>query len=156
MYTRGLSVLLIFVLSSCVKTMAPYGNFAGNPVALDEKIARDTIKQMVAIYPPAKTRFDLKQIISDSDAFGTALVNGLRNKGYAVFEFNPGQKKSNKAAIGEQTKGITGIDLRYLLDRHNISDMYHVLVMAGNQSLSRAYIVEKGAIFPAGAWVMKE
>lgn len=156
MYTRGLSVLLIFVLTSCVKTIAPYGNFAGNPVALDEKIARDTLKQMVAIYPPAKTRFDLKQVISDTDAFGAALVNGLRNKGYAVFELKQGQKKSNNAAIREQSKGGTGIELSYLLDRHNMSDMYHILVMVGNRSLSRAYIVEKGAIFPAGAWVMKE
>jgi hypothetical protein len=80
-----LPALLVMALAGCAST-APYGNFATHPPAgLEERIAADTVKQLVALYPPARTRFHLGQ--PTPDAYGSALVEALRAKGYALVEF---------------------------------------------------------------------
>ena len=79
-----LTALLAMALAGCAST-APYGNFATHPPAgLEERIAADTVKQLVALYPPARTRFHLGQ--PTPDAYGSALVEALRAKGYALEE----------------------------------------------------------------------
>jgi hypothetical protein len=84
----ALSALLVMALAGCAST-APYGNFATEPPAgLEERIAADTVKQLVTLYPPARTRFHLGQ--PTPDAYGSALVEALRAKGYALVEFKPG------------------------------------------------------------------
>jgi hypothetical protein len=80
-----LAALLAMALAGCAST-APYGNFATHPPAgLEERIAADTVKQLVTLYPPARTRFHLGQ--PTPDAYGSALVEALRAKGYALVEF---------------------------------------------------------------------
>lgn len=77
-----IAAVLCIALSGCVTTApAPYGNFiqGGGQAA----IATDTVAQLVKLYPPAKTRFVLPQPAAE-DAFGAALVKGLRAEGYAI------------------------------------------------------------------------
>lgn len=77
------ATLLLAGLAGCAThdaTNAPYGNFVQDaPAACDQKMAADAVKRLLVLYPPARTRFELRQITPD--AFGTALVAALRSKG---------------------------------------------------------------------------
>jgi hypothetical protein len=91
----ALSALLVMALAGCAST-APYGNFATEPPAgLEERIVADTVKQLVTLYPPARTRFHLGQ--PTPDAYGSALVEALRARGYALVEFKPGSRSGSRS-----------------------------------------------------------
>jgi len=138
-----LAALLAMALAGCAST-APYGNFAAHPPAgLEERIAADTVKQLVTLYPPARTRFHLGQ--STPDAYGSALVEALRAKGYALVEFT----EAAPAAA-------PGLSLHYVLDAAASPNLYRVTVTVGQKSLSRAYLAQNDRVAPAGAWVRKE
>jgi hypothetical protein len=149
----GLAPLLFLLagLAGCA-SIEPYGNFLGAnaPATLNEKLAADTVKQLTVLYPPASTRFDLGQ--STPDAYGSALVESLRIKGYAILEFEPDEAASADSAA---TAG-PGLSLRYVLDAPASTNLYRVTLMVGSQSLSRAYVAQNDSVAPAGAWVRKE
>ena len=151
-------------LAGCATT-APYGNFVKNPAAgLDQqKIASDTVQQLVTLYPPAKTRFELEQ--PTPDPFGQAFVNDLRAKGYALLEFDPQAKKAQQAAPADQASAASAtpvptytssLPLRYVFDQAIGMNLYRVTVMVGNQSITRPYVQQDGTAVPAGYWVRKE
>jgi hypothetical protein len=154
--------LLLVGLAGCATTNSPYGNFAQNsPAADDQKMADDAVKQLVAVYPPASTRFDLHQVTPD--AFGASLVESMRAKGYALLEFKPapaGQQGRAATAASDATAtpapAAPGLPLRYIVDQAAGSNLYRVTLLVGNQSLTRAYSAQNGSVFPAGAWVRKE
>ena len=138
-----LAALLAMALAGCAST-APYGNFAAHPPAgLEERIAADTVKQLVALYPPARTRFHLGQ--PTPDAYGSALVEALRAKGYALMEFKEAAPATSP-----------GLSLHYVLDAAASPNLYRVTVTVGQKSLSRAYLAQNNRVAPAGAWVRKE
>jgi hypothetical protein len=138
-------------LAGCAST-APYGNFATHPPAgLEERIAADTVKQLVALYPPARTRFHLGQ--PTPDAYGSALVEALRAKGYALVEFKTGTPRRKPEAAAATAPGLS---LHYVLDAAASPNLYRVTVTVGQKSLSRAYLAQNDRVAPAGAWVRKE
>ena len=138
-----LPALLVMALAGCAST-APYGNFATHPPAgLEQKIAVDTAKQLVALYPPARTRFHLGQ--PTPDAYGSALVEALRARGYALMEFKEAAPATAPA-----------LSLHYVLDAAASPNLYRVTVTVGQKSLSRAYLAQNDRVAPAGAWVRKE
>lgn len=143
------------VLAGCaaVPAATPYGNHAVASTAFDHKVAGDAIKQLAALYPPASTRFNLTQ--STADAFGTALVTGLREKGYALME-SKGESQDRQSSVAADAASSEGLELRYLLDRPSGSDLYRLTLAIGNQRLSRPYMIQSGAAYAAGAWVRKE
>ncbi len=142
-----LPALLVMALAGCAST-APYGNFATHPPAgLEQKIAVDTVKQLVALYPPARTRFTLEQ--PTPDAYGSALVEALRAKGYALVEVKASPQEAAPATG-------PGLSLHYVLDAVASPNLYRVTVMVGQKSLSRAYLAQNNRVAPAGAWVRKE
>ena len=147
--------LLIASLAGCATrdadTSSAYGNFVQNsPAACDQKMAEDAVKRLVAMYPPARTRFDLQQ--STSDAFGTALVASMRGKGYALMEYKPAPGSQDLAtpngqrpvpakapaagAIAKPTAAT--LSLRYILDLDQGSNLYRVTLLVDNQTLTRA------------------
>jgi len=144
-------LFLLAGLAGCA-SIEPYGNFLGAnaPATLNERLATDTVKQLTVLYPPASTRFDLGQ--PTPDAYGSALVESLRIKGYAILEFEPDEAAS---ADNPSTAG-PGLSLRYVLDAPASTNLYRVTVMVGSQSLSRAYVAQNETVAPAGAWVRKE
>ena len=143
----ALSALLVMALAGCAST-APYGNFATEPPAgLEERIATDTVKQLVTLYPPARTRFHLGQ--PTPDAYGSALVEALRAKGYALVEVKASPQEAAPATA-------PGLSLHYVLDAVASPNLYRVTVMVGQKSLSRAYLAQNNRVAPAGAWVRKE
>ena len=139
--------LLVVGLAGCATTApSTYGNFTQSaPAAFNQTMADDAAKQLVAVYPPASTRFDLQH--ATPDAFGSSLVESLRAKGYALLEFKPAAPDATATA---------GKPLRYILDQAE-SNLYRVTLLVGNQSLTRAYsAAQNGTLYPAGAWVRKE
>lgn len=161
---RGIAALLLcgalFAIGGCATT-APnggYGNFAEASPELNDKLANDSLRQLAALYPPARTRFNLVQ--PTPDPYGAALVAGLRAKGYAVMESKdlPATQRSaapKKPASGPET-GPAGLDLRYVVDRQGTSNLYRVTMVIGTQSLTRGYVAQNDGMHAAGAWVRKE
>ncbi|MBE4026198.1 conjugal transfer protein TrbH [Vibrio parahaemolyticus] len=160
------TALFSLALVGCA-SHTPYGNFVENPTGLNQqKIANDTIEQITSLYPPAKTRFEIKQ--ATPDAFGTALVRGLRDKGYALLEFDPETAKAaqrtssrpNESAPEVKVKTPVqqgfGLPIYYVFDQFSGTNMYRVTVMVGNESITRPYAQENGTVVPMGYWVRKE
>lgn len=142
----ALAALLLASLAGCAINQ-PYGNFTQNsPAVYDQKMADDAVAQLVAVYPPASTRFDLLHLTPDT--FGLTLVKSLRAKGYALLEFEPAAKAAPQTA--------PSLPLRYVLDQVPGSNLYRVTLLVGNQSLTRAYASQDGSVYPAGVWVRKE
>ena len=145
-----------FVLTGCAAMPGAtpqdklYGNHAVAPAALDQKVAGDAIKQLVSLYPPASTRFNLAQ--PTPDAFGTALVAGLRERGFALKE----AQADSGSTMAADANGTGGLELRYLLDRPGAGDLYRLTLAIGPQRLSRPYMIQNGTPYAAGAWVRKE
>lgn len=138
-----IAVLLAIALSGCVTTApAPYGNFieGGGQAA----IASDTVAQLVELYPPAKTSFALLQHAAE-DAFGTALVKGLRAEGYAI---------SIQAPVKGRQPETGAAPLSYVLD--TAGDNFYITLRIGEQALSRAYLRRGGEMLPAGYWAWRE
>ena len=135
-----------------------YGNFVpDSPAASDQKMAFDAVQRLSAIYPPARTRFDLQQITPD--AFGSALVASLRARGYALLEYkstqDPATPTGQAPAPSAKSPGTT-LALRYVVDFDPTSQLYRITLLIGNQSLTRAYLAQNGSAVAAGAWVRKE
>ena len=136
------AVLLSIALSGCVTIPPPYGNFIeGGGQAV---IATDTVAQLVALYPPAKTSFALAQPPAE-DAFGVALVKELRAEGYAISIHTP--------VKGRQPE-TDGMKLSYVLD--NVGKNLYITLRIGEQALSRAYLRRGGELSPAGYWAWQE
>lgn len=151
------------VLAACASgPRAPvaltYGNYAGASAAFNQKLAGDAVKQLVALFPPASTQFNITQ--AATDLFGSALIAGLREKGYGVMEFAPDSTPALPAVADKDasvtTKNLAGIELRYLVDQQGAGDFYRLVLAIGSQRLTRAYMAQNEGTYAAGAWVRKE
>lgn len=165
MRTYIVAVLGAACLAACAANDAPYGNFLASPVAAnDERMAGDAVKQLVAVYPPARTRLSLRQ--ATPDVFGAALVKSLRGNGYALREFTPGPDKAMPAPAsdGVQAGRTTAtpappsafLPFGYVLDVAAAPNLYRVTLSIGRESLTRPYLARDGSVYPAGAWVRRE
>ena len=145
-------VLLLVGLSGCVTTQSRYGNFLPpTSAAYNKTMAEDALKQLLILYPPASTRFDLQQ--TTPDTFGITLVESMRAKGYALMEIKPEVPAQRNS---EAQNPPTGLSLRYVLDQVNSLNLYRVTLLVGNQSMTRAYLVQDSTVHPAGLWSRKE
>ncbi len=119
------------------------------PVGMGNSMASDSIKQLQTLYPPAQTEFNIGQPVPKTDVFGTSLVFMMREKGYAVQEYNPTQS----------TGTLTGIGFQYSVDRPVSSaytGLYRVKLVVGKAILTRAYTAKNNMTIPAGAWAKME
>lgn len=119
------------------------------------------MKQLATLWPPAKTRFELQQ--ATPDAFGAGLVKELRESGYAILEFNPEAAKAKASASSDAAPAVEApasatkaLPLRYVLDQAGTSNLYRLTLTVGNQTITRPYLEQDGALVPAGYWVRKE
>ena len=156
MRTIAFLAMIMVGLAGCATTgqSTTYGNFTQSvPAALNQTMADDAAKQLVAVYPPASTQLDLQH--ATQDAFGVALVELLRIKGYAVSEFKPAAQVTAATAVTNEPAN-SNKPLRYIVDQAE-SNLYRVTLLVGNQSLTRAYATaQNGTLYPAGAWLRKE
>lgn len=152
----ALLALLLVGLVGCASTPSRYGSFIQKPVQTsDKKIADDAVKQLVALYPPASTRFDLQH--ATPDFFGTYLIESMRAKGYAVREFKPEPKALMAASTAPVAPSPSGLPLSYILDQAKDAELYRLtLVINRQQSLDRVYQLQDGTMQPASYWARKE
>lgn len=147
------SALFVIALGGCATT-GQYGNFVPPTATVDQQqLAREAVQQLAVLYPPAKTRLELQQ--ATPDAFGQALVLTLRERGYALLEFNPASAKAQATAASEPASPAA-LPLRYVLDQAGDSNLYRLTLLVGHQSITRPYLVQDGSFAPAGYWVRKE
>jgi hypothetical protein len=161
MRTLALLTAGFVALVGCATSPPPpvYGNFVISPDAVhSKKIAADAVKQLEALYPPARTRFNLQQVTPDP--FGTALVTNLRARGYALLELptaaSAQPKEPRKDATTRAASAPDNMTLSYVLDRPVDLDLYRVTLVIGEKSLSRLYQSKDSTVAPAGSWVRKE
>ncbi len=147
MFSSRMAVLiLVLAATGCATTSGPtqYGNYLKDqPISVDQQIANDALKQLAMLYPPAKTHLTLKQ--PTPDVFGSELVKGLREAGYALQEYSP------KADTVD-----AGLPLMYVLDQAKEDRLYRLTIQIGNQAINRPYRQEQGTVTPAGYWARKE
>ncbi|MDP5168588.1 conjugal transfer protein TrbH [Pseudomonas syringae] len=144
---------LVSLLAGCAAN-SPYGNYSKAPAAVDRAMATDTVAHLVKFYPPALTRWNIMQ--PGEDAYGKALVELLRARGYSVMEFAPDSAAKEQAS--PQKPSALGVDLRYVVDSlAPVADMYRVTIFVGSQPISRAYLPQQnGTVSAAGSWARKE
>lgn len=151
-----LAVAFAVALAGC--TTSPYGNFLKDTAAqVDQtKLAGEAVKQLVTLWPPAKTQFELQQ--ATPDVFGAELTKGLRERGYALLEYHPeaAKAKAKIAATGTPASATTTLPLFYVLDKAGDANLYRLTLKVGNQTITRPYLEQDGALVPAGYWVRKE
>lgn len=155
---RLLIVLALAVLASgCAVRNTHFGNFT-QPVsmAFDQQVAADAVEKLHALYPPARTQFDLLQ--PANDVFGRALIRGLREQGFAVREFNSQAPNVHQEVVKEADEKlkptyIPNVALGYVLDRNGTENFYRLTLSVGGQKLGRAYaITAEGDARPIGYW----
>ncbi|WP_036254229.1 conjugal transfer protein TrbH [Methylobacter sp. BBA5.1] len=142
----ALAVLTI-ILTGCATS--PYGNYLNSTSVDQQKLAREAVQQLATLWPPAKTRLELKQ--ATPDAFGVALTKGLREHGYAVMEFSP------KQTAPSHTPDAHVLPLYYVLDqvKSGTSKLYQLTLLVGTESITRPYLEQNGTVVP-GYWTHKE
>jgi len=160
---RRLSLVLWvgLLLAGCISS-APYGYLvtAAVPPLMPERLAQDTVTRMEDLYPPAHTRLAVTH--PATDAYGVALIEALRRKGYGVREHvdrqvMPSTREEMHAGIERRAVSPdVGIPFRYVVDGPFEDRLYRVTVFIGSQSLSRVYRMDQQVIAQAGAWVRKE
>ena len=160
---RRLSLVLWvgLLLAGCVSP-SPYGYLVNGPVPpqMPERLAQDTVTRMEALYPPAHTRLALTH--PAIDAYGLALIEALRRKGYGVMESRvntrmyPSTRDDMPVAVQPAVSHTEGLPFGYVVDGPFESRLYRVTVFIGSQSLSRVYRMDQQVLAQAGAWVRKE
>ena len=154
MYQKLLTILLVGMLTACASSpQTEMGNFVQTPVvAHEQKMVEDSVKKLLALYPPATTKFELQHIASDS--FGVRLIESLRSKGYAIQEFI---ETPAPTANGAKPASTQGLPLSYILQQSKEDDDAYVLsFFIKQQRLGRLYKVKAGAVLSAGYWARKE
>lgn len=160
---RRLSLVLGvgLLLAGCLSP-SPYGYLVSGtvPPQMPERLAQDTVTRMEALYPPAHTRLALTH--PATDAYGVALIEALRRKGYALMEsrvntsMNPSTRDDMPRAVQPAVSHDVGLPFGYVVDGPFEPRLYRVTVFIGAQSLSRAYRMDQHGFAQAGAWVRKE
>jgi hypothetical protein len=150
-HNLALILAVTAALGGCVSTPR-YGDFLDEkaPTGVRQSLVADTVKELLALYPPASTRFDVGQ--PAADPYGVSLVEALRSSGYGVQE----QAASTGAGKPPEASAGPGLGLRYVVDAPAKTGLYRVTVIVGQNALSRAYVAQGGGVVAAGAWVRKE
>jgi hypothetical protein len=159
MSMRKIVIAALFALSlaGCASTgpTAVHGNYLESASMNQQKLADDAVKQLALLYPPARTRFELQH--ATPDTFGIALVKTLRERGYALLEFNPKTARTDASAVpATPDAALTTLPLHYVVDQAGTENLYRLTLGVGNQSLARPYRVDSGTFVPTGYWVRKE
>ncbi len=149
------------LLSGCVSP-APYGYLVTGavPPQMPERLAQETVARLEVLYPPAHTRLALTH--PATDAYGVALTDALRRKGYGVMDYHvsmpatPSTRDDRPALVQPVVSHEKGVPFSYVIDGPFEPRLYRVTVFIGSQSLSRVYRMDQQVLAQAGAWVRKE
>jgi len=144
------TIVLMMILTGCAsgirKDVSSSFIAQAIPAGQQSSLALEAAQRLTMLYPPAKTRLEARP--AGADTFGQTLILTLREQGYAVVEAN--EKTARKSPP------VSGLLLRYVLDRAGDTDLYQLTVFVGHQSITRPYLLENGEFVPAGYWAHKE
>lgn len=158
MHKLSTFLLVALTVAGCATAPGPnaYGNFVAGAVTADEKaMADDAARKLATLYPPARTRFKLRQ--ATPDVFGALLVASLRTRGYAMAEFSAGLPAEVPHGVATAAPlDPADLSLAYVVDQPLDAGLYRVTLLVDAQSLSRLYQASKGSIAPACDWIRKE
>lgn len=160
----SLPLLACLTLAGCAASRTDInllqGDYSrGASPAQTGQLAADAVRQLSLLAPPAATRLEFSQPITD--AFGKSLVEALRIRGYAVSE-RPAQRSTDappsKTATAARPAPASGeaLPIAYLVDQIPEPSLYRVTLILGKQSVTRGYLARGNAMHPVGAWVRKE
>jgi hypothetical protein len=163
-------ILCLVSLSACT---SQYGNYT--------KMADDSARELMVLYPPASTHLTLSQ--TTIDAYGAELVKKLRENSYALEEESGfrilGDSPAPATAGGNITarSNLKGTEISavtfpaktdapvaavssntsfgYVIDQVG-EGLYRVKINIGSKVISRVYKVSSKGIAPAGSWTRKE
>lgn len=132
--------LLIFVvLAICSCTNMNYGVLTEVNPSIEVIMARDCVKQIEKVKPPARTTFKISQKTNSS--FGKHLINELRERGFGIQEVTNHNIKAN---------------FSYVIDKLSSNGLIRVSLWVEEKVLSRAYLIKNGTLIPVGTWTVKE
>lgn len=159
-----LTVALLFGLNACQSVLRGSNLAPHTDPANQQKIADDTVSQLVVLYPPAQSTLSMSQLANDS--FGLCLIQSLRARGYAVLERLTDNTSSSLldsvSATPDQLPntlpGNKTIHLSFMVDQIRDANLLRVrLLINQQQSLSRAYqTAQDGIVYPVSHWIYKE
>jgi len=147
-------MLAVLIVSGCA-TISPYGNrLPEMPGEIQAQLATFAVNQLVNLYPPGRSRFEIQQ--PTPDQFGQLLVKGLRDNGYAVQEFEVGQGGEPEADQDGKPAPVAGASqsypLGYVVDRAGYSNLYSLNLLIGEKSLAVSYQFNNDGLLPGGYW----
>lgn len=138
---RIILIFAVLLLTACASKQSPYGNFTNQNLAqkgVDNQLANDVIKQIQREYPAAGTKFNLIHTIEEKDEFGKTLINDLRQKGFAIAEYNKSVEPD-------------GHSFAYIIDYINGNNLV-VTIKIDTSSISRMYEVDQHQAKAIGYW----
>lgn len=143
MKLTSVMVLIASLLTTgCVSSS--YGNYSNANMFASASMADNTVVNLATLYPPGRTTFTMKQ--PAKDPFGSALVQRLRSRGYAVIEFTKDGKPQS----------TSGTPLGYVVNTV-VPNLYQVTAFVGDVKLSRGFVLATdGKAYPAGPWTREE
>lgn len=144
MALKSLGILLLICHLLGCATVQQRG-VTPNHSTLNKAIAQDTVNRLVPLYPPARTRFYIRQPIKDP--YGLVLIELLRQRGYSIHE------SSNPVT---PSAGSNSLTLYYIVDELIKGSLYRATIIVGTNTLSRAYKIKNSSMIPLGFWVRKE
>jgi type IV secretion system protein TrbH len=156
-YQNALLALSVVVsVAGCATQPTANKQLHALEMQVGQAVAVDGINTMTLLYPPAQTRLILAHPVTDE--FGTALVAGLREHGYAVAEPEVAHKTGSSRAkpVAEPTNISNGIPFSYRVSQVDPAGLYEVVLDVGSNKLARMYALSDRRINPVGDWTRKE
>lgn len=148
----NLLVVVLLVVAGCGKLPGKFGNFVKSDTV---GLAQDAADVIYTTFPPAKTRLNLVQDVDD--AFGAALLETLRGKGYAVAEY---VQPIHRDKYLQNDYRPDGFDFGYVIDHLTGEGGMRLSLFIGTGTLSRMYAIggtsEEPVYRPLGAWVRRQ
>jgi hypothetical protein len=150
---------LTLTVAGCVTTnTSGYGNFVESKTIDQTMLAKNALETLKSIYPPALTKFQMQH--AHTDVFGVTLVNGLRDHGYSLMEYKPGESAVKpgcgfkpEAPLIQAKEQPEMLPVCYILDEAN--NVFRLTLLVGAESLTRPYVERESEPQPVGYWVRK-
>jgi hypothetical protein len=146
-----LMVAIALVTIAGCASMPETGSVKGTRVVdADPTMTADAIEAMVKVFPPALTPLVVRQ--ADASAFGHNLLEGLRERGYAIAENDGAGSRATRA------QAVLGAPFRYRMAPIAGTSMYELVLAVGDAKLSRLYIFDatENRLYPGGEWSRRE
>jgi type IV secretion system protein TrbH len=154
--TALLALSLVASVAGCATQPTANEQRHALEMQVGQAVAVDGVNTMTLLYPPAQTRLILAHPVTDE--FGTALVAGLREHGYAVAEPEVANKKRSPRTGSVTVPANTGngIPFSYRISQVDTAGFYEVVLDVGSNKLARMYALNDKRINPVGDWTRKE